>query len=264
MHVNRATLHGLAPRLRHQLLRSAMTQFSTPGPSPWNLIPQGDRCLILEFGRDIDVAVGRRCANAARILRAAGITGITDIVPTFNSVAVHYRPHLLGGSVALADIAEQINRALLSAGNLDTPDSNANDIEIPVCYGGNYGPDLLNVAQHCGLDPEQVIALHSGTPAYVFMLGFAPGAPYIGVHDQRLSIGRRSTPRTVVPAGSVAIANRQTMIYPNASPGGWHLIGSTPVVLFDPERTPATLLSPGDTVRFRPVSPDEFEALKRS
>src|SRR5690606_23347666 len=112
------------------------------------------------------------------------------------------------------------------------------------------------------LTAEEVVRLHSHTPAYVFMLGFAPGAAYIGVHDERLAIGRRATPRTALPAGSVAIANLQTMIYPNASPGGWHVIGATPAVLFNPEQQPPTLLSPGDTVRFVPISPEAFQSMK--
>src|SRR5699024_10398559 len=123
-------------------------------------------------------------------------------------------------------------------------------IDIPVCYGGDFGPDLDDVARHCGLDVEQVIALHSGEPAYVFMLGFAPGAAYIGMHDDALDIPRRDTPRTALPKGAVAIANRQTIIYPNPSPGGWHVIGTTPLEQFYPSQTPPTLLAPGDMVRF--------------
>lgn len=239
-----------------------MTSPAAPATPPWIFQPQGDRCLILVFGDQIDVAIGRRCALAANLLRQANLAGVTDVVPTFNSVAVHYRPSMSGTSLTLAGLTREVTRVLAQADSLDTQAQENREVEIPVCYGGEYGPDLESVAKHCGLTPEQVIEIHSGVPAYVFMLGFAPGAPYIGVHDERLAIGRRSTPRTVVPPGSVAIANRQTMIYPNASPGGWHLIGSTPVTLFDPNRNPATLLAPGDTVRFKPVSPEDFKALQ--
>lgn len=239
-----------------------MTQAVAPSELPWSFQPQGDRCLILVFGTGIDVAVGKRCAHAAHILRQAGLAGVTDIVPTFNSVAVHYRPQMLGQRTGMAHLREQISNCLGQAGPLGQANAGGREVIIPVCYGGDYGPDLNGVAEHCGLSPQEVVNLHSGLPAYVFMLGFAPGAPYIGVHDERLAIGRRSTPRTVVPPGSVAIANRQTMIYPNASPGGWHLIGSTPVTLFDPDRQPAALLTPGDTVRFQPISPEEFKALQ--
>lgn len=240
-----------------------MTQAAAHHTPPYTLVPQGDRCLILQFGTGIDVAIGKQCAHTAHILRQAQLPGVTDIVPTFNSVAVHYRPQMLGERSNLGNLSQQIARCLQNADAMGLSTDSRREVEIPVCYGGDYGPDLDSVAKHCGLSPQQVIELHSGVPAYVFMLGFAPGAPYIGVHNERLAIGRRATPRTVVPAGSVAIANRQTVIYPNASPGGWHLIGSTPVTLFDPARQPAALLSPGDTVRFRPVSPEEFKALQK-
>jgi len=214
------------------------------------------------FGDEIDIDIGRRCAAAAAALRAEALDGVSDIVPTFNTVALHYQPRLPDAHDAAQRLEDDITR-ILQAANPDggaTPSSK--EVDIPVCYGGAQGPDLAHVAAHCGLTEPDVIRLHSAMPAYVFMLGFAPGAPYIGVHDARLAIGRRDTPRTALPAGSVAIANRQTMIYPNVSPGGWHIIGATPLVLFDPDQDPPTLLSPGDTVRFRPIDTDEFAALR--
>ncbi|TEA78306.1 5-oxoprolinase subunit PxpB [Allopusillimonas ginsengisoli] len=242
---------------------------SADGPTlRWTIEAQGDRCLEIGFGRGMSIDTGRQCARAAAALRRAEIEGITDVVPTFNAVAVHYQPNLTAAG-SLQDSPE-MPHALLAArieAVLDTLRHNAEDIaparivDIPVCYGDDYGPDLTHVAQHCGIDPADVIRLHSQQTAYVFMLGFAPGAPYIGVHDEKLDIGRRSTPRTRLPAGSVAIANRQTMIYPNASPGGWHIIGATPVVLFDPGREPATLLAPGDSIRFIPITAAEYERL---
>jgi inhibitor of KinA len=123
-------------------------------------------------------------------------------------------------------------------------------IDIPVHYGGNDGPDLLVVADACSLSPAEVIALHTAQPFPVLMLGFMPGFPYLGGLPTRLHLPRRSTPRAYVPAGSIAIANDQTGIYPNQSPGGWHLLGRTTVQLFDPTRDPPSLLTPGDLVRF--------------
>ncbi|NYT82358.1 5-oxoprolinase subunit PxpB [Alcaligenaceae bacterium] len=235
------------------------------GPdTAWTITPQGDRCLLLAFGDGIDIETGRLCGKAASALRAAGLAGVSDIVPAFNSVAVHYQPRLFRPRGALQELMDQIRLILADALSGGKPAEDARQVDIPVCYGGEHGPDLEDVARHCGLSPQEVIRLHSGTPAYVFMLGFAPGAPYIGIHDPKLAIGRRDTPRTVVPAGSVAIANLQTVIYPNASPGGWNLIGSTPSVLFDPAREPVTLLAPGDTVRFVPIGPDDYLALKRA
>jgi KipI family sensor histidine kinase inhibitor len=239
------------------------TRDPTPaGSHPWTLVPQRDRCLIVVFGDQIDIDVGHRCATAAAALRAGGLKGVSDIVPTFNTVALHYQPRWPDADDASQRLAGDIARILQAADLAGGTAQAAKEVDIPVCYGGEPGPDLTHVAAHCGLSEAEVIHLHSATPAYVFMLGFAPGAPYIGVHDERLAIGRRSTPRTALPAGSVAIANRQTMIYPNVSPGGWHIIGATPLILFDPDKNPPTLLAPGDTVRFRPVSADEFAALR--
>lgn len=235
---------------------------SGAGIRPWALAPQGDRCLVLVFGDQIDIDIGRRCTAAAAALRAARLEGVTDIVPTFNTVAVHFQPAVPGADDTGRHLASDIERVLKTADIDGTAISHAKEVDIPVCYGGAHGPDLADVAAHCGLTESDIIHLHSGTPAYVFMLGFAPGAPYIGVHDERLAIGRRSTPRTALPAGSVAIANRQTMIYPNASPGGWHILGATPLILFDPAKDPPTVLAPGDTVRFRPIGIDEFIALR--
>src|SRR5690606_29661814 len=133
------------------------------------------------------------------------------------------------------------------------------EINIPVCYGGEFGPDLDEVALHAGISTGEVIALHTQSANLVFMLGFAPGAPYIGIHDERLNIPRRASPRTAVPPGSVAVANRQSMLYPSRLPGGWHIIGATPLALFDPACTPSALLQPGDRVRFVAIDRAEFD-----
>lgn len=230
---------------------------------PWRITPQGDRTLLLIRDEPVSVQGGQACAAIATALRQSDIRGITDIVPTFNSVAVHYQPRLFGSSTTFQKLASEVAGAVNQhASQAATTQAETRCIDIPVCYGGEYGPDLSDVAQHCGISEHDVIALHSQEPTYVFMLGFAPGAPYIGMHDPALDIGRRDTPRTVVPAGSVAIANRQSIIYPNTSPGGWHVIGATPVTLFFPDRDPPTLLAPGDSVRFVPISADEFAAHK--
>jgi len=130
---------------------------------------------------------------------------------------------------------------------------------FPSCYGGLFGPDLPAIAEQLGLSQEQVIELHSSQVQLVFMVGFAPGAPYMGILPEQLNVPRRATPRTVLPKGSVAIANQQTIIYPNESPGGWHLIGRSPVNLFDARRSPAALLAPGDQVRFVPLPHEQFD-----
>lgn len=226
----------------------------------WQLVPQGDRTLILQLGSGIDVALGRRCAWLASALRQAHLPGVTDVVPTFNAVALHFLPQAdNAGGARLSNAILQVLQGLDF--QAEAPDT-GRLIDIPVCYGGDLGPDLHGVAEHCGLTPEEVIALHSRDTVYVFMLGFAPGAPYIGVHDERLAIGRRPTPRTVVPPGSVAIANRQSVVYPTASPGGWHIIGATPATLFNPLAERSTLMEPGDSIRFVPIDREHYEALK--
>ncbi len=230
---------------------------------PWRIAHQGDRTLLLIRDEPISVHNGRQCAAIAAALRQAAIDGVTDIVPTFNSVAVHYRPRPSDSGTTFQNLASKVIKAVEALADQPDP-AQSRCIDIPVCYGGQYGPDLADVADHCGISEDDVITLHSREPAYVFMLGFAPGAPYIGMHDPALNIGRRDTPRTELPIGSVAIANRQTIIYPNVSPGGWHVIGTTPTSLFFPDREPSTLLAPGDTVRFVPISAEQFAAHKAS
>lgn len=241
-----------------------MSTASTATPSPaWKIAHQGDRTLLLTLDQPLSVALGQQCTAAAAMLRQAQIKGISDIVPTFNTVAVHYQPLLFGASSYLhfvKEIQKLLTREQINPHATTTPRL----VDIPVCYGGQYGPDLNQVAQWADLSPEQVITLHSQSPAYVFMLGFAPGAPYIGLHDEKLNIPRHATPRTELAAGSVAIANRQTIIYPNASPGGWHVIGATPLRLFDPSRAEPSTLAPGDNVRFVPITPDEFIAMQKN
>ena len=225
----------------------------------WRILPQGERCLVVSFGERIDPHIGRLCLAAAERLRAAGLPGVTDVVPSFSAVAVHYRPQPAGGPT-FTQLAARVESLLDD--DLQADAAPGRPVDIPVCYGGEHGPDLTDVAHACGMSPEQVVELHGAVPVMVFMLGFAPGLPYIGVHDARLDMPRRDTPRTAVAPGSVAIANRQTVIYPGRLPGGWHVIGATPLALFDIAREPPTLLRPGDSVRFVPITPQEFDRLK--
>ncbi|AOB32908.1 allophanate hydrolase [Bordetella sp. H567] len=226
----------------------------------WRIHPQGDRCLLVVFGDAIDADVGRRCLAVARLLRDAGLPGVTDVVPSFVAVAVHYAPGPDGGGPTFAFLADRIEALL--AGGIPSADSTARDVDVPVCYGGEHGPDLEDVARAAGITPDEVIALHTRPGSMVFMLGFAPGHPYIGVHDERLNLPRRASPRTAVPVGSVAVANRQTVIYPSRLPGGWNIIGATPLRLFDPAREPASLLQPGDRVRFVPIDAPTFARMR--
>ncbi|MFD4838005.1 5-oxoprolinase subunit PxpB [Achromobacter sp. NPDC058515] len=239
---------------------NAISALPSPAETRWRILPQGDRCLIISFGDQIDASVGRTCLAAARKLRDARLAGVTDVVPSFVAVAVHYRPGGHGDGPTHASLSERI-QALLADG-IPTDAAGGREVDIPVCYGGEHGPDLDDVARAAGLTPEGVIQLHSQPRSMVFMLGFAPGHAYLGVHDEKLNIPRRPSPRTAVPMGAVAVANRQTVIYPNRLPGGWNIIGATPLVMFDPAREPAALLQPGDSVRFVPIGPEEFDRIR--
>ncbi len=211
------------------------------------IVPVGDRCLLVRLGDQVDGATSARVHALVRRLRDDPIPGVRDTVPAFTTVALHYQPEALGPAPfdALAAAVRQRLRA-----PLDASGPPARVVDVPVCYDGELAPDLADVAARLGLSTEAVIALHLASPHRVHMLGFAPGFPFIGGLDPRLALPRRSTPRTQVPAGSVAIARDQTCVYPLETPGGWNLIGRTPLALFDPQATPACRLAPGDAIRF--------------
>jgi len=224
---------------------------------PPRLLPAGDSALIVEFGDGIDVRVNARVRQLQRVLDALRHPGIVETVPTYRSLMVHYDPMALG----LEDVEELM--ATAAEGLTEDAQDAPRTIEIPVLYGGAAGPDLPDVAAIAGLQEQEVIALHAAGDYVVFMLGFMPGFPYLGGLPRRIAAPRLPTPRTVVPAGSVGIAGEQTGIYPTESPGGWRIIGRTPVRLFDSRQTPPALLEAGDRVRFTPVSAREYDAIAR-
>lgn len=221
---------------------------------------QGDRCIIFELGDRIDNQTGLRCLNLAQCFRQAQLSGVTDVIPSFITVAIQFEPHPDHHNDPRAYF-EHAAAALISKA-LDQSLIDSRIVEIPVCYEGEYGIDLASVAETAQCTASEVIQRHTATLGRVYMVGFAPGQPYIGMLDNGFNIPRRSNPRTAVPAGSVAIANRQTTLYPNMLPGGWHIIGATPIRIFDINRTPPNLLVPGDQVRFVPISSDQFKALQ--
>ncbi|MCW5235846.1 5-oxoprolinase subunit PxpB [Verminephrobacter eiseniae] len=236
----------------------------------WRIVASGDSCLVVEIrtapaaGRIDPVLASQWAGAAATALRQAGLPGVTDVVPAMVSVGVHYRPQALQ-SLALPgessyQAAARVVAALLEP--LEWQEAQAaRVVEVPVCYGGEHGPDLASVAAACGLSPQGLIDLHAGAQVRVLMMGFAPGLPYIGSFDTRLAVPRRPQPRMAVPGGSIGLANRQSVIYPFTLPGGWSLIGRTPMQLFDPNRDPACLLQAGDGLRFVPISAATFGAL---
>jgi inhibitor of KinA len=210
--------------------------------------PLGDACFVARLGAGIDAATSRAVAAVTASLATAALPGVVDLAPTFNTVAVVFDPFRADAGDLSAAILARL-RSLEGA----APTTGA-IVEIPVAYGGDDGPDLAAVAAHARLDPEEVVRLHTTADHVVGMIGFAPGFPYLLGLPAALAIPRRATPRTRVPAGSVAIAERQTGIYPRTSPGGWHVIGRTPRAMFDARRDPPALLRAGDLVRFVPVA----------
>jgi inhibitor of KinA len=227
-----------------------------------DLSPLGDRALLISLGAAIDSASHERVRAVCARLEARPVQGTIELVPAFTSVAVHYDPARVPegpstvGDTPYARFAASVASALvdLTAEKLAPPCT----VDIPVCYGGVFGPDLEEVARRHGLTPDEVIRLHSDATYSVYMLGFAPGFAYLGGLAPEIATPRRDEPRTSVPAGSVGIGGSQTGVYPLATPGGWQLIGRTPLRLFDATRTPPTLLAVGDQVRFRVMSPEDF------
>jgi inhibitor of KinA len=221
------------------------------------LLPAGDSAIVAEYGDGIDARINARVRSLGRALEAGAHAGIIETVPTYRSLIVHYDPMVLSHDSAghlIAATAERLPE--------DTREA-MRTVEIPVLYGGDAGPDLEDVATMAGLEAQAVVELHAGSEYVVFMLGFMPGFPYLGGLPARIATPRLPTPRTLVPAGSVGIAGAQTGIYPTASPGGWRLIGRTPVRLFDPRRTSPALLEAGDHLRFVPVARPEYDAIAR-
>jgi len=241
------------------MLMSVQSPLTTPGLRETIACePLGEGAALVRLadgiGRDAHERVRAFCAK----LEQQPPPGLIEYVPAYTTVALYYDP-LRVDYEDVRDAAQHI-AARPSNATATVP----NVIEIPVCYGGECGPDLEHVAAVHDMSPEAVIELHESGEYEVWMLGFAPGFAYLGGLPERIATPRRATPRVKVPAGSVGIAGAQTGVYPFDSPGGWQLIGRTPLRMFDPTRSPPALLGPGDRVRFRAITPAEFEALWRA
>ena len=220
-------------------------------------LPAGDKALAVELGDSISPETNRRVRDLFLAIGNQQIPGIIDLVPTYRSLLVYYDPlrlPLAELEERLAALEQHLDQAAVKPPKL---------VEIPTLYGGEYGPDLGHVAEHNGLTPEEIIQIHSGTDYLVYMMGFTPGFPYLGGMSERIATPRLQTPRTLIPAGSVGIAERQTGIYPIESPGGWQLIGRTPVQLFDPKREPPVVVEAGDYIRFVSITEDAYHDIQK-
>ncbi len=217
------------------------------------ILPLGDTAVMVELGSKPDAATAAAVARLAQTLEENPLGGVTAIVPSFTTVTVHH-------GAGIAEIAARVEQWIRTSEAKPSRAARraARTLTIPVCYGGKWGPDLAEVAQHAGMSSAQVVDLHKATTYDVRAIGFAPGFPYLGGLPGRLRVLRRKTPRTKVPAGSVGIGGAQTGVYPLETPGGWQLIGRTPLRLFRPEDSPPVLLRCGDRVRFQEIDADEF------
>lgn len=219
----------------------------------------GDAALVVKLGDRMDRELSQRVLALGRRVMAERGLGSIEAVPAFAALTVHFDPD----QVDLRALAERLsvlaNEA--SESHATEPAAPSRLWLVPVCYEPPLAADLEDIAARTGLAAAEVIARHAAIDYHVYMLGFLPGFPYMGDIDQALRLPRRATPRVAVAAGSVAIAGAMTAIYPLESPGGWHIIGRTPVKLFDAASTPPALLAPGDRVRFRPATLGEFERL---
>jgi inhibitor of KinA len=212
----------------------------------------GDRALLVELGDEIHPSVNNKVRELFLRLDRESIRGVTELVPSYRSVMIVYAPL----EIALPCLRERIERLLEDSDDSLLPE--ARTLEVPVVYGGRFGPDLEWVAAFHQISPEQVIRHHTQPLYRVYMIGFTPGYPYLGEVPEAIATPRRETPRVTVPQGSVAIAQRQTGIYPAQSPGGWHILGWTPLKLFDAGKWPPTPLEIGDRVKFFSIQEEEI------
>jgi len=225
----------------------------------------GDSGVVVKLGEIIDRETHNKVVAFSEYLQMHPFPGMVEFVPGFTTVTVYYDPILFYDPASeimpydhVLAILKQLVESFSENGN-----KTSRLVEIPVCYGGSYGPDLELVAGHNGLSPGEVIAIHSSIDYLVYMIGFAPGFPYLGGMDERLVTPRRSSPRLSIPMGSVGIGGQQTGIYSIDSPGGWQIIGRTPQCLFRPNDDTPSLLCSGDQVRFYPISAKEYDDWKK-
>ena len=220
------------------------------------ILTAGDSSLLVEFGNEISPEINRKVTSTVQFMREQHIDGVVDTIPAFCSLLVNYDPRVIS--------YEKMKKRLENLIKLDieTGEGAKKVYEIPVLYGGECGPDLAAIAEHAGLTEEEVIRIHSSRDYLIYMLGFLPGFCYLGGLDERIHTPRLQNPRLKIRAGSVGIGGSQTGIYPLDSPGGWQLMGMTPVKTYDPTRTVPILVEAGDYIRFVPIDETEYHRIK--
>jgi inhibitor of KinA len=216
--------------------------------------PLGDGAIVIEAGTEINEEVQKRVRSIAALLESRAPAWIVEFIPAFTTVAVFYNPLAASYEAVQTDLEELLQHME------DADQSLSRTVEIPVSYGGDFGPDLEFVAAHNGLTTEQVIEIHTSGTYSVSMIGFAPGFPFISGMSEKIAAPRRDTPRLRIPERTVGIAGKQTGVYPIETPGGWQLIGRTPIRLFRPEQDIPSLLQAGDKIVFRRITEAEYHA----
>lgn len=221
-----------------------------------SILTAGDSSLLIQFGNEISPEINQRIKATVQLMREQHIEGVLDVIPAFCSLLINYDPRV----ISYSEITKRMKKLLKAETKVGEEKKKV--FEIPVCYGGKYGPDLAYIAEHAGMTEEEVIALHSSKDYLIYMLGFLPGFCYLGGLDERLHTPRLATPRIKIDAGSVGIGGSQTGIYPMDSPGGWQLMGMTPVKTYDPDREVPILVEAGDYIRFVPIDEEEYLRIK--
>jgi len=221
--------------------------------NPWRIVPAGDAAVIVEFEERIDPIVNARTVAFADAVQAVRLSGVRDVVPSYRSVAVYFDPLRTDYDALMATLHAEAARPIGDAIIDRAP------LRIPVCYGGDFGPDLGSVAAFAKMSEADVVSIHSSATYRVFMVGFVAGFAYMGIVDRRIAMPRHSTPRVRVPLGTVGLAGVQTGIYPAETPGGWQLIGRTPVKPFDAARSEPFLMKAGDSVQFYAIERVQFD-----
>lgn len=215
----------------------------------------GDTSVSVEFGNEISEVVNTKIRAFNIALQSSRIPGIVETVPTYRSLMIHYDP----GLILYAPLVKRLKGLLGQLDQIEIPPSQV--LEIPVLYGGDAGPDLAFVAEHHHKTPEEVVKIHTSTEYLIYMLGFTPGFTYLGGMSEEIATPRLKTPRVKIPAGSVGIAGAQTGVYPIDSPGGWQLIGLTPVRMYDPDRAKPILPEAGQYIKFYAIDQKKFDQI---
>ena len=220
----------------------------------FRIVAAGDAAFIVELENRIDPVVNETAIALAKAIQIAAVPGVRDVVPTYRSVAIHFDPLRTDYDALVA----RLNTWMRDTGPSPVSYGDPSPVRVPVCYAGEFGPDLADVAAFAAVSEAEAVRLHTSRIYRVFMLGFMPGFPYMGIVDQRIAVPRLSTPRVRVPVGSVGIAGVQTGIYSVSTPGGWRIIGRTPLKPFDLSRGEPVLFKPGAAVQFYPIDPGEY------